>query len=79
VIDSGPYSVVRHPGYVGMIIGVPLSALAIGSWIGLVVAVAYSALIMRRVWFEDGYLQKNLSGYTAYTQRVRYRLIPGVW
>lgn len=79
VIDSGPYSVVRHPGYVGMIVGVPLSALAIGSWIGLTVAVAYSALILRRVAFEDGYLQKNLNGYTAYTQRVRYRLVPGVW
>lgn len=79
VIDSGPYGVVRHPGYLGMIVGVPLSALAIGSGIGFVVALAYSALILRRVAFEDGYLQTNLSGYTAYTQRVRYRLIPGAW
>jgi len=79
VIHSGPYSVVRHPGYVGMIVGVPLSALAIGSWIGFAVSLAYSALILKRVGFEDGYLQKNLGGYGDYTQRVRYRLVPGVW
>lgn len=79
VIDSGPYSFVRHPGYVGMIVGVPLSALAIGSWLGSVVALVYTALIVRRVTFEDGYLKENLSGYRAYAQRVRYRLVPGVW
>ena len=79
VIDSGPYSIVRHPGYVGMIAGVPLSALAIGSGLGFAIALAYTALIVRRVTFEDGYLQENLTGYTAYAQRVRYRLVPGLW
>jgi len=79
VVDSGPYSVVRHPGYLGMIIGVPLSAMAIGSWLGCVVALAYSGLILSRVAFEDRYLQENLGGYTGYIMRVPYRLVPGLW
>jgi protein-S-isoprenylcysteine O-methyltransferase Ste14 len=79
VVDSGPYSIVRHPGYVGMIAAIPFGALAIGSWLGFAVAVAYSVLMLRRVVFEDGFLRANLEGYTQYAGRVRYRLIPGVW
>jgi protein-S-isoprenylcysteine O-methyltransferase Ste14 len=79
VIDRGPYAVVRHPGYAGMIPAVPFSALALGSWPSLVIAVVYSALILRRVQFEDRFLHANLVGYDAYAQRVRYRLVPGAW
>jgi protein-S-isoprenylcysteine O-methyltransferase Ste14 len=39
----------------------------------------YSGLIVRRVFFEDDFLRRNLEGYDAYTQRVRYRLVPGVF
>jgi protein-S-isoprenylcysteine O-methyltransferase Ste14 len=79
VVDRGPYAVVRHPGYVGMIAAIPFSGLALGSWIGFAIALAYSLLIVRRVVFEDTFLQSNLDGYRAYAARVRYRLIPGVW
>jgi len=79
VVDRGPYAVIRHPGYVGMITSVPLSALAIGSWIGVAMALAYSALIFRRVFFEDAFLRENLGGYAEYAQRVPYRLVPGLW
>jgi protein-S-isoprenylcysteine O-methyltransferase Ste14 len=78
VISTGPYARVRHPGYAGMIAAVPFSALALGSWLGVVLALVYSALIVRRVAFEDAFLRANLPGYEAYTRRVRYRLIPGV-
>ena len=79
VIDSGPYSVVRHPGYAGLIWGMPLSGLALGSWLAAGIGLVMSALILRRVIFEDAFLRKNLDGYVAYTHRVRHRLIPGVW
>ena len=79
VISSGPYSVIRHPGYAGMIAGVPLGALAIGSWLGVGSALLYSSLILRRVIFEDGFLRRSLEGYDSYVERVRYRLLPGVW
>ncbi|HXG56734.1 MAG TPA: isoprenylcysteine carboxylmethyltransferase family protein, partial [Vicinamibacterales bacterium] len=79
LVDTGPYALIRHPGYAGMIPSIPLGALALGSWLAFVVALAYSLLILRRVRFEDGFLQRNLAGYEAYTHRVRYRLVPGVW
>src|SRR5262245_212177 len=79
VIDSGHYAIVRHPGYAGMIVGVPLSGLALGSWLGFAIALAYSVLILRRVPFEDAFLRERLDGYAEYAQRVRSRLIPGVW
>jgi protein-S-isoprenylcysteine O-methyltransferase Ste14 len=79
VVDRGPYAVIRHPGYAGMITSVPLSAMAIGSWIGVMLAVLYSALIFRRVFFEDAFLRSNLAGYADYARRVPYRLVPGLW
>jgi protein-S-isoprenylcysteine O-methyltransferase Ste14 len=79
VVSTGPYSIVRHPGYAGMILSVPLSGLALGSWIGAGVALLYSGLILRRVMFEDGFLQRSLEGYDRYVTQVRYRLVPGVW
>jgi len=79
VVDNGPYAVVRHPGYAGMIPAVPFSGLALGSWIGVAVALVYSALILNRVRFEDRFLRASLEGYRAYASRVRYRLVPGVW
>jgi len=79
VIDTGPYSVVRHPGYVGMIAAMPLSGLALGSWVSFGIALAYSALILRRVMFEDAFLLRNLPGYAEYTRRVTRRLLPGMW
>jgi protein-S-isoprenylcysteine O-methyltransferase Ste14 len=79
VIDSGPYSVVRHPGYAGLILGIPFSGLALGSWLAAGIGLVMSGLILRRVMFEDAFLRKNLDGYVAYTRRVPRRLIPGVW
>jgi protein-S-isoprenylcysteine O-methyltransferase Ste14 len=79
VIDTGPYGVIRHPGYAGMILMAPFSGLALGSWISVAIALVYSGLILRRVMFEDAFLRGNLDGYDAYASRVRYRLIPGVF
>jgi protein-S-isoprenylcysteine O-methyltransferase Ste14 len=79
VVDSGPYGIVRHPGYVGMMTAIPFSALVLGSWIGFALAVVYSGLILRRVVFEDAFLRLNLAGYAQYAARVRYRLLPGIW
>jgi protein-S-isoprenylcysteine O-methyltransferase Ste14 len=79
VVDVGPYRRVRHPGYVAMAILMPAIAVALGSWLGAVLALVYSALIVRRAAVEDRYLQEHLEGYAAYAQQVRFRLIPGVW
>jgi protein-S-isoprenylcysteine O-methyltransferase Ste14 len=79
VVDSGPYSVVRHPGYAGMLVGMPCAGLALGSFISLALGVVLSLMIVRRASFEDAFLRQNLEGYVAYAARVRYRLLPGVW
>jgi protein-S-isoprenylcysteine O-methyltransferase Ste14 len=79
VIDRGPYGVIRHPGYAGMIPSIPAGALVMGSWLGFALACAYSLLMLRRVWFEDAFLRANLEGYVDYASRVRYRLVPGFW
>jgi protein-S-isoprenylcysteine O-methyltransferase Ste14 len=80
VIDSGPYAVVRHPGYVGGILFMVGSGLALGSWLAWAILVVFTVpFLMRRVVTEDRVLQTELSGYGDYAGRVRWRLVPGVW
>ena len=79
VVDSGPYAIVRHPGYAGMLPLMAMSGLALGSWLAVGVGLVYSALVFKRVLFEDAYLRAHLSGYADYARRVPYRLVPGLW
>jgi len=79
VIDTGPYHVVRHPGYVGFF-GWSLSVpLLLGSWWAFLPAFAAAIGIVIRTALEDRTLRAELTGYEEYATRVRYRLIPGVW
>jgi protein-S-isoprenylcysteine O-methyltransferase Ste14 len=79
VIDTGPYAIVRHPGYVAAMPLFPGIALSLDSvWALLPAGFVCLLLIVRTLW-EDQTLQAELSGYKEYTQRVRYRLVPGVW
>jgi len=59
-----------------MLIFVPASARAIGSWIALAPAVAFVLLVQRRAELEDEFLKKNLPGYADYARRVPARLAP---
>lgn len=79
VVQTGPYALIRHPGYAGMLAAIPFSGLALGSWVSFAIALGYSVLIVRRVLFEDAFLQRHLDGYPAYAARVTHRLIPGTW
>ncbi len=79
IITTGPYRYLRHPGYLGMLMGYPTPALAIGSWWALVPSAAAVLIVLRRLRIEDAYLRANLAGYPEYAARVRYRLLPGLW
>jgi protein-S-isoprenylcysteine O-methyltransferase Ste14 len=79
LITEGPYRVVRHPGYAGMLLSFLGSGLALGSWWSLVPLIPAAVLILRRTILEDRYLCEHLVGYVGYAERVRYRLLPGVW
>jgi protein-S-isoprenylcysteine O-methyltransferase Ste14 len=79
VIDTGPYALVRHPGYTliyPLFLGMPL---ALGSLWALIPALLLGPLFVLRTIWEDQTLQAELPGYREYAQRVRYRLVPGVW
>ena len=79
VCDSGPYQFVRHPGYAGNILAVFGIVLALGSAWTLIPAVVALIITMVRTVLEDQTLQQELPGYRNYVQRVRYRLIPGIY
>jgi protein-S-isoprenylcysteine O-methyltransferase Ste14 len=79
VIQTGPYAVVRHPGYTGACLLFVGTALALGSLWALIPAILACLILVVRTAWEDRTLREELPGYKEYTQRVRYRLIPGVW
>jgi protein-S-isoprenylcysteine O-methyltransferase Ste14 len=79
VIDIGPYAIVRHPGYLGGLFFCAGVALCLASLWALIPGGIASALLVLRTRWEDQTLQAELAGYKEYTERVRYRLIPGVW
>ena len=79
VIDTGLYSVVRHPMYavtVLMFLSIPL---ILGSWYSFIVFLHYPVIIVFRIVNEEKLLERELSGYTEYKKKVKYRLIPFVW
>jgi protein-S-isoprenylcysteine O-methyltransferase Ste14 len=79
VVSSGPYGVLRHPGYAGAAAFNLLLPVALGSWWALLPGILAVALLVWRTSKEDRFLVTQLPGYAAYASRVRYRLIPGVW
>jgi protein-S-isoprenylcysteine O-methyltransferase Ste14 len=79
VTSSGPYRLVRHPGYVGFLVSNLATPLLLGSLWALIPAVVLEALVVVRTALEDRTLQAELGGYRDYARRVRYRLLPGVW
>ena len=79
VISTGPYALVRHPMYAGvlvMVIGVPL---ALSSWWGLAIIALVVPGLAWRIIDEEKLLKKDLPGYVEYVQKVRYRLVPYLW
>ncbi len=79
VVSTGPYAVVRHPMYVGVILLFLATPLALGSWWAFIPAIILSAIIAVRLIDEERFLGLNLPGYDAYRSEVRYRLVPGLW
>ena len=79
VVKSGPYGVVRHPGYTGGILYLAMNGLALGSWWAGLASMPMLVLTLRRTMMEDAMLQSGLDGYLDYCKQVRYRLLPGIW
>ncbi|MFH2105632.1 MAG: isoprenylcysteine carboxylmethyltransferase family protein [Candidatus Micrarchaeota archaeon] len=79
VISTGPYSIVRHPMYVGVILMFLFTPLALGSYYALVPFIFISLSIFFRIRNEEKVLSEELKGYKEYCKKVKYRLIPFVW
>ncbi len=79
VIDTGLYGIVRHPMYSATVLLFLSMPLVLGSLISLVIFLAYPFLIAQRIKHEEAFLEKELAGYRAYKEKVKYRLIPYVW
>ena len=79
VVSSGPYGFVRHPGYLSGILWMSAIPLIVGSLYAFVPVALYGALMVLRTHLEDRTLHEELAGYPEYAERVRYRLLPGIW
>jgi protein-S-isoprenylcysteine O-methyltransferase Ste14 len=79
VATGGPYQYVRHPAYIGGILYELGVSVLLASWWALIASGLSATLLVLRAGLEDRTLQVELPGYADYVQKVRYRLIPGIW
>lgn len=79
VATGGPYKLVRHPGYVGYILMAISTPIALGTLWAMVFSGITCLLLIVRTVLEDNTLKRELEGYSAYAEKVRYLLIPSLW
>jgi protein-S-isoprenylcysteine O-methyltransferase Ste14 len=79
VCRSGPYRIVRHPGYLGTLIQSIGTPLLLGSIWAFLPGVLGIVCMIIRTTLEDRMLQTELPGYPEFSREVRYRLVPGIW
>jgi protein-S-isoprenylcysteine O-methyltransferase Ste14 len=79
IIDSGLYSIVRHPMYLACTIIYLFNPIILGSWYAFIPAVLVPFFLAQRIKNEEVVLQKGLKGYDLYMKKVKYRLIPFIW
>ena len=79
VIDTGPYSLVRHPMYSSALLYLAGTPLALGSYWGLLPIAVVIPFLIWRLFDEENMLTRELAGYGEYMTRVKYRLLPGLW
>ena len=79
VIDTGLYGIVRHPMYSVTILLFLSMPLVLGSLISFVIFLVYPAILSKRIRNEEEVLEKELTGYTEYKKKVKYKVIPFIW
>lgn len=79
VVDTGLYAIVRHPMYMATILLFLMIPVVLGSWYALIVFAAYPAIIIIRLKDEEDLLTRELAGYAAYKEKVKYRILPFIW
>jgi protein-S-isoprenylcysteine O-methyltransferase Ste14 len=79
LVSTGLYGLVRHPMYVGTLVMMLGTPLALDSYWGLVLIAPALLILALRITDEEKALRQELDGYEEYTHKVHYRLVPGVW
>lgn len=79
VISHGPYAWVRHPMYFAVVLISLGSGPFLGSWLAAPILWPLIGVFVRRTLIEDRMLQEELPGYVAYAERVRWRVVPGIF
>ena len=79
VITTGPYAIVRHPMYLGVLVMYILTPIALGSWWAVPIFSLLIPIIVWRIIAEEKMLLRDLPGYSEYCQERRYRLLPHIW
>lgn len=79
VVSTGPYRIVRHPGYAGGMLGYLFIPILLDSLLAFVPTILLGVVMVVRTALEDQTLQAELPGYKEFVQKTRYRLFPGVW
>jgi len=79
VVTAGPYGYVRHPMYLAVLLFVLGSGPALGSWWSMLPLMPVLVVFVRRTLFEDRMLREELPGYAAYAEKVRSRVLPGIF
>ena len=79
VVQEGLYRRIRHPMYLGIIVGFLGIPLVLSSWWAMIPSIVIVGLFVYRTYREDQMLIEGLAGYAEYTEKVRYRLLPGIW
>jgi protein-S-isoprenylcysteine O-methyltransferase Ste14 len=79
VVDTGLYGVVRHPMYLAVSLLFLSIPLVLGSLIALIIFLPFPVVLVFRIKSEEQLLLKDLPGYGAYLQKVKYRMIPFIW
>jgi protein-S-isoprenylcysteine O-methyltransferase Ste14 len=79
VIDTGLYGIVRHPMYSVTLLLFLSMPIVLGSVYSFIIFLVYPFIIAKRIKHEEEFLEKELSGYSEYKQKVKYRLIPFIW
>ena len=79
VVDTGLYSIVRHPMYMATVLLFLMIPLVLGSWYALIIFAFYPAIIIARLKDEEALLARELPGYVEYMKKVKYRMLPFIW
>lgn len=79
VVDTGLYSIVRHPMYMATVLLFLMMPVVLGSWYALMVFACYPVIIIARLKDEEALLTSQLQGYAEYKKKVKYRILPYIW